>query len=1605
MTFLNFKRIKTFNFIFIAIVLFSILSPTSAIAYTTGVPSIINFQGRLMDPSGNLLGGSGTSYCFRFSIYDSADNTGTNVKLWPSGTPTNNTLTVRQGVFDAQVGTADSLSGYNFQQDNTIYMNVDVAAQVGGTCSGVNYDTLYPRPQIVAAAFAITAGTVTGYVPASGKTLTVNNSMTFNGTDATTMTFPSASKTLAANDGSNWTFASQAIGDIPVASSTTAYGNLADVATGSVLTSGGVGVTPTWSSTPTFAGTNITGTAPSLTAGAISSQGSLATLNAAPAGTLTGTVLAPSVVSSSLTSIGTITTGVWHGTALTSTYLPSATVYNNQANTYSTGLQDFSSASMKLPASVTVGANSITLPASAGTVALTSQITGTNSGTNTGDQTLTIAGTTSPTIALSGSNTATFASGTGISLGQSAGTITITNSAPAGTWGALNYPTWVSGTPFVKMTAAGTFALDTNTYLTGNQTITLSGPVTGSGTTAITTAIANGAISNAMLANGAVANLSGTNTGDQTLTIAGTTSPTIALSGSNTATFASGTGITLGQSGGTITITNSAPDKTVAFTGGTNVTIGGTYPNFTISDSSINSSVATLSSLSSIGTITTGVWHGTALTSTYLPSTLVYNNQANTYSTGLQDFSSATMKLPASVTVGANSITLPASAGTVALTSQITGTNSGTNTGDNAINSNYTTLANTLSGNNTWTGTQTFNTSAPIIGTATASTIAGFSATNQLISLPVATYPSLTELSYVKGVTSAIQTQLNAKGTFTLPALTSGSVLFSDGSTISQDNANFFWDSTNHRLGLGMTAPTAQLSQKSTAALETASLGAELTTSGDTVAGTGWSAISWGPPWTATVVTAGAGNGALTDATFNPTVNSTGYYQITTVVSGTVAGSLSMSFGGVNNQTAYTAAGTYYFSPKAATTDVLTYTPDSSFTGTITFSIMKITTYGAISDLTDNTGVIVNQIHSSTASLHNMFYGVNSGRYNVQGYDNSAFGYNSFIANTTGYYNVALGYTALSTNTTGYSNTAVGSQSLSSNTTGFQNTGVGASALNSLTTGNNNTALSSALGSLTTGSNNMAIGYASLNYITTTSNNVAIGYNAGRYYGSSTSNHNTGGGTSTFIGGSTYPQGASDTNETVIGYGAVGLGNNSVSLGNASVATIGVMRNITSNTAGTSLTIQSSGATSGATDKNGGGLTLSSGIATGTGSSILHFFTATAQGSTNTTDNTPTEKMTILGSGNVGIGTTTPANLFQVTGTPAAGVSVAQIDNTLGGTTQNNGLLIVAGNTGGTAASQFATFQISGGAVIGSISQTNTTTVAYNTSSDQRIKENIVPTTYGISDLMKINVEDFNFITDPTKQKNTGFIAQNLYSVFPEAVTTNGDNGTNPLALGTTPWMVDYSKVTPLIVKSIQDMNLNLEGIAGTTTPIPGTDADTFVTAFFKNIEAKIGTWLADAGNGITSIFAQQVNTKSLCVSDDSGAKTCITKSQLDALLDGAVSNNPNNLNNQQAPIDSALDGTGSTTTTDGTGGTTTPATPPVLELGGPSIDTSGATTPNQSSPSSDGTGQATPTDTTAPVTPPATDSSTATPTPPSATPAGADTSSGNSSTPATTTQ
>jgi len=92
----------------------------------------------------------------------------------------------------------------------------------------------------------------------------------------------------------------------------------------------------------------------------------------------------------------------------------------------------------------------------------------------------------------------------------------------------------------------------------------------------------------------------------------------------------------------------------------------------------------------------------------------------------------------------------------------------------------------------------TFDTVTDVLSTVglnlsglTASEIVATDASKNLVSLAVATYPSLTELTYVKGVTSALQTQINAKAPSTAPTfatsitgsyLTASEILITDAS-------------------------------------------------------------------------------------------------------------------------------------------------------------------------------------------------------------------------------------------------------------------------------------------------------------------------------------------------------------------------------------------------------------------------------------------------------------------------------------------------------------------------------------------------------------------------------------------------------------------------------------------------------------------------------------------------------------------------------------------------------------------------------------------------------------------------------------------------------
>jgi len=137
-----------------------------------------------------------------------------------------------------------------------------------------------------------------------------------------------------------------------------------------------------------------------------------------------------------------------------------------------------------------------------------------------------------------------------------------------------------------------------------------------------------------------------------------------------------------------------------------------------------------------------------------------------------------------------------------------------------------------------------------------------------------------------------------------------------------------------------------------------------------------------------------------------------------------------------------------------------------------------------------------------------------------------------------------------------------------------------------------------------------------------------------------------------------------------------------------------------------------------------------------------------------------------------------------------------------------NGLLVRAGlNNPFAMQSRLIGFQRPDSTTIGGIIQTGGTTVSYSTTSDQRLKENIRPTPLGLSDLMTIEVSDYNYIGDDVANKRTGFLAQQLYSVYPQAVTPGGEN--EKIA----PWMVDYAALTPLLVKAIQDQQAQIEAL------------------------------------------------------------------------------------------------------------------------------------------------------------------------------------------------
>lgn len=233
--------------------------------------------------------------------------------------------------------------------------------------------------------------------------------------------------------------------------------------------------------------------------------------------------------------------------------------------------------------------------------------------------------------------------------------------------------------------------------------------------------------------------------------------------------------------------------------------------------------------------------------------------------------------------------------------------------------------------------------------------------------------------------------------------------------------------------------------------------------------------------------------------------------------------------------------------------------------------------------------------------------------------------------------------------------------------------------------------------------------------------------------------------------------------------------------------------------------------------------------------------------------------------GEVNIGTSIDnGNILSVGGTPST--AVAKFENT-GNVAGNLGITVSAGaNASDVTPTTLINFSPLGSPSIGSITFASNAT-SYNTTSDQRLKENIEDTDLSLDSLLDIKIRDFNWKNDPSQKLTHGVIAQELFEVYPDAVMVPEEEDKY--------WMVDYSKLTPLVIKSIQDLNLKVDSIS------TGENSSEIT------IESVI-SYLQDSAqktiNGIVTFFeiiTDKITTKKLCVED-----VCVTKDEFLDLLE-----------------------------------------------------------------------------------------------------------------------
>jgi hypothetical protein len=158
-----------------------------------------------------------------------------------------------------------------------------------------------------------------------------------------------------------------------------------------------------------------------------------------------------------------------------------------------------------------------------------------------------------------------------------------------------------------------------------------------------------------------------------------------------------------------------------------------------------------------------------------------------------------------------------------------------------------------------------------------------------------------------------------------------------------------------------------------------------------------------------------------------------------------------------------------------------------------------------------------------------------------------------------------------------------------------------------------------------------------------------------------------------------------------------------------------------------------------------------------------------------------TERMRLAASGEVMIPGAAPSlgTTFQLFGSNPGIMGVMNVSGTL---------------------TNYVFFYNASTAVAGSIQQTTTSTIAYNTSSDARLKTDRGPAT-DLAGLRAVVVHDFTWTAEGIPDR--GIFAQEAHALYPRAISPGTDDRTADGALAR-PWMTDYSKFVPDLIAGWQ---------------------------------------------------------------------------------------------------------------------------------------------------------------------------------------------------------